>query len=90
MDRSRPCASSPCPPQDASGCSKIPADSPQLNPDEWVWNNVKHGRVGRAGVSGPDQFKALAVAALHRLQTMPRIVRGFFSAPNLTYIVKAA
>lgn len=25
----------------------LPAYSPQLNPDEWVWKNVKHDRVGR-------------------------------------------
>jgi len=65
---------------------RIPAYSPQLNPDEWVWKNVKHDRVGKAGVSGPDQFKALAVKALRRLQRMPNIVRGFFADPNLAYI----
>lgn len=26
---------------------RIPAYSPQLNPDEWVWKNVKHDRVGK-------------------------------------------
>ena len=24
---------------------RLPAYSPQLNPDEWVWNNVKHDGV---------------------------------------------
>lgn len=69
---------------------RIPAYSPQLNPDEWVWKNVKHDRVGRSGVSGPDQFKALAVKALRRLQRMPHIVRGFFADPQLAYITNAA
>ena len=69
---------------------RIPAYSPQLNPDEWVWKNVKHDRVGKAGVSGPDQFKALAVTALRRLQRMPSIVRGFFADPNLSYITNVA
>ena len=69
---------------------RIPAYSPQLNPDEWVWKNVKHDRVGRTSVSGPDQFKALAVKALRRLQRMPHIVRGFFADPNLAYITRAA
>jgi len=66
----------------------IPGYSPQLNPDEWVWKNVKHDRVGRSGVSGPDQFKALAVKALCRLRRMPHIVRGFFADPNLAYITQ--
>lgn len=66
-----------------------PGYSPQLNPDEWVWKNIKHDRVGRCGITGPDQFKALAVAALRRLQAMPHIVRGFFGDPNLAYITTA-
>jgi len=69
---------------------RIPAYSPQLNPEEWVWKNVKHDRVDKAGVSGPDQFKALAVTALRRLQRMPSIVRGFFADPNLSYITNPA
>jgi DDE superfamily endonuclease len=35
----------------------LPAYSPQLNPDEWVWKNVKHDRVGRTSVTGPDDFR---------------------------------
>src|SRR5680860_371239 len=69
---------------------RIPAYSPQLNPDEWVWKNVKHDRVGKTGVAGPDHFKALAVQALRRLQRMPHLVRGFFADPNLAYITQAA
>lgn len=68
---------------------RLPGYSPQLNPDEWVWKNVKHDRVGRAGITGPDQLKALAVAALRRLQAMPHLVRGFFADPDLTYITTA-
>jgi hypothetical protein len=39
----------------------LPAYSPQLNPDEWVWKNVKHDRIGRAGVTNADDLKAKAV-----------------------------
>lgn len=69
---------------------QLPGYSPQLNPDEWVWKNVKHDRVGRSGITGPDQFKALAIGALRRLQKMPHIVRGFFADPDLAYITAAA
>lgn len=68
---------------------RLPGYSPQLNPDEWVWKNVKHDRVGRSEITGPDQFKALAVAALRRLQAMPHIVRAFFADPDLAYITTA-
>jgi transposase len=64
----------------------LPGYSPELNPDEWVWKNVKHDRIGRAGVSGLGDLKAKALAALHRLQKLPHLVRSFFRDPNLRYI----
>jgi transposase len=64
----------------------LPGYSPELNPDEWVWNNVKADRIGRAGITSKDDLKAKAVSALRRLQRMPHIVRGFFGDPNLRYI----
>jgi len=67
----------------------LPAYSPQLNPDEWVWHNVKAQRVGRATVGGPDQLKALALGALRRLQKLPHVVQGFFRDPSLAYILAA-
>jgi hypothetical protein len=51
-----------------------------------VWKNIKHDRVGRAGVSGPEDLKAKALAALHRLHRLPQLVRSFFQDPNLRYI----
>jgi transposase len=64
----------------------LPGYAPELNPDEWVWKNIKHDRIGRAGVSGPEDLKAKALAALHRLQKLPRLVQSFFRDPNLRYI----
>ena len=64
----------------------LPGYSPELNPGEWVWKHVKHDRIGRAGVSGPDDLKAKALAALQRLQRLPHLVCSFFRDPNLRYI----
>lgn len=64
----------------------LPSYSPELNPDELVWNHVKRHQVGKKFVSGPDQFKKLVLAALHRLQKLPHVIRGFFREPSLTYI----
>ena len=64
----------------------LPGSSPELNPDQWVCKHVKHDRIGRAGVSGVDDLKAKALAALHRLQKLPRLVQSFFRDPNLRYI----
>jgi hypothetical protein len=48
--------------------------------------HVKHDRIGRAGVSSPEDLKAKALAALHRLQKLPQLLQGFFGDPNLRYI----
>jgi transposase len=65
---------------------RLPAYSPQLNPDEWVWNNVKHDGVAPAVVKGPEQMRSVVIGRLRRLQRLPHIVRGFFADPELAYI----
>jgi transposase len=64
----------------------LPAYSPELNPDEWVWKNVKHDRVGKTTVTSKDDLKATVISALRRLQKLPALVRGFFADPCLRYI----
>ena len=69
---------------------RLPAYSPQLNPDEWVWKNVKHDGVAPAAPKGPEQMQAVITARLRRLQRLPHLVRGFFGAPELAYITAVA
>jgi transposase len=64
----------------------LPPYSPQLNPDEWVWSNVKSGRIGRSVAMSKGHLRQLAEAALQRLQSRPDIVRGFFGDRHLAYI----
>lgn len=64
----------------------LPAYSPDLNPDEWVWKNVKHDQVGRAGIQRKSDLFELATRALERLKQLPEVVRGFFRDPSLAYI----
>jgi transposase len=64
----------------------LPGYAPELNPDEWVWKNSKHDRIGREGINGLDDLNAKALAALHRLQKLPHLVQSFFLDPNLRYI----
>lgn len=66
---------------------RLPAYSPELNPDEWVWKNVKADRIGRAGIEQvKGDLKSKALAALHRLEKLPHLIRGFFRDPSLRYI----
>jgi transposase len=64
----------------------LPGYSPELNPDEWVWKNVKHDRIAKTGVTSKDDLKTKATTALRRLQKLPHLVRAFFQDPNLAYI----
>jgi transposase len=64
----------------------LPGYSPELNPDEWVWKNVKHDRIGKMSVASKDDLKAKTTNALRRLQKLPHLIEGFFRDPNLAYI----
>jgi transposase len=64
----------------------LPPYSPELNPDEWTWKNVKHDRIGRTAVRSKNELEAVARNALASLQKMPHIVRSFFLDPCLSYI----
>ena len=64
----------------------LPGYSPELNPDEWVWKNVKLDRTGKTTVTSKDDLKATVISALRRLQKLPALVRGFFADPCLRYI----
>lgn len=65
---------------------RLPSYSPQLNPDEWVWKNVKHDTVGRRATTSLDDFTATIITALERLAQLPQLIRAFFGDPNLRYI----
>lgn len=65
---------------------RLPSYSPELNPDEWVWKNVKHDTVGRHVTTGPDDFTSTIITALERLTRLPHLIRAFFGDPNLRYI----
>ena len=62
----------------------LPPYSPELNPDELVWNNVK-GKIGRSSIKGPDDFQDKVRSHLRSLQRTPGKICGFFKEPNLRY-----
>lgn len=68
----------------------LPPYSPDLNPDEWVWKNVKHDNLGRASVKSESELAQFANAALARLKALPQKIRTFFGDPALRYIPASA
>jgi transposase len=63
----------------------LPPYSPELNPDELVWNDVKNNGVARSIVSGPKDLHRIVVGRLRFLQKSPERVRSFFQAPETRY-----
>lgn len=68
----------------------LPPYSPELNPDEQVWNNVKNHGVGRHALTGDQQLRSLLFSALRSLQKLPEKVRAFFQLPDTRYILASA
>jgi len=63
----------------------LPPYSPELNPDEQVWNNLKNHQVGKQPITGPDQLKQIIISNLRKIQKLPSLVRSFFSMPETKY-----
>jgi transposase len=63
----------------------LPSYSPELNPDELVWNQLKHYKVGKAAIKGPQHLRRLAIGFLRSLQKTPALVRALFQHPSTCY-----
>ncbi len=62
----------------------LPPYSPELNPDELVWNNVK-SKIGRSSIKGPDDLEMKVRGHLRSLQRNPEKICAFFQEPNVRY-----
>lgn len=63
----------------------LPPYSPELNPDELVWNDLKNGIVGRSTVKDRQELKAKVISGLRRIQKNQKKVRAFFQHPKTKY-----
>jgi transposase len=64
----------------------LPPYSPELNPDEWVWKNIKHDRVGKMASRSVIEMRDGITKAVSRLQSAAQFIQGFFRDPELAYI----
>lgn len=65
----------------------LPPYSPELNPDELVWNDLKNNGIGRKSISGAEQMKRDIIAYLRYLQKTPDRIRSYFRAPTTRYAI---
>ncbi len=63
----------------------LPGYSPELNPDEFVWNDLKNRVVGRKSPRDKQEMKKMIIGGLRSLQRRPDKVRSFFAAKDTKY-----
>ena len=66
----------------------LPRYSPELNPDEQVWNHAK-ARLAKLFVATKDEFKAALFSILLSIQKSTDLVLSFFQLPDTQYAAKA-
>lgn len=63
----------------------LPPYSPELNPDERVWNDVKNNAVGRKSISSPEQLKNTVISHLRMIQKSPDRVKAYYNSKTTNY-----
>lgn len=63
----------------------LPSYSPELNPDERVWNDLKNNAVGKHSFTSPEQLAKAVVGTLRSIQKSPARVRSYFNNENTRY-----
>jgi len=63
----------------------FPTHSPELNPDEQVWNELKHRQLGKQPIKNKTDLKRRICSLLKSLQYQTEKIRSFFQLPNTKY-----
>jgi transposase len=63
----------------------LPKCSPELNPDEQVWNEVKNNKLGKQPIKNKRDLKQRLYSALRSLQRQSERIRSFFQLPDTLY-----
>ena len=63
----------------------LPPYSPELNPDERVWNDVKNHAIGQKVITAPAQLHGAVLSHLRSIQKSPHRVRAYFNGETTRY-----
>lgn len=63
----------------------LPPYSPELNPDEAVWNDVKNNAVGRKAINSPKDLQDIVTSHLRMIQKSPERVIAYFNSESTKY-----
>ncbi len=65
----------------------LPGYAPELNPDELVWSHVKRTGTARRPLQKGEKLDERIAAQLAEVRDSPALVRSFFQAPFVAYIL---
>jgi transposase len=68
----------------------LPPYSPELNPDEQAWNEIKENRLGKMIITGKRHLKDKISSELRSLQKRTERIQSFFQMKDTKYILEAA
>jgi transposase len=63
----------------------LPPYSPELNPDEWVWNHLKNNGIGRQIIHTKAQMKRAVISHMRSIQKSVNLICSFFQAETTRY-----
>jgi len=63
----------------------LPGYSPDLNPDEFVWNHMRNVGVTKKPLHQNEALRDRVEADLASIKNDPKLVRSFFQAPSVAY-----
>jgi transposase len=64
---------------------QLPAYSPELNPDEQVWNQLKNHRIGKMFIKSLDDMIKKVGSAMRSIQRSPALIMSFFQHRECLY-----
>jgi transposase len=67
------------------GLFYLPGYSPELNPDEFVWNDLKNQVIGRKFVSTKEDLKSMVLGGMRSMQKNPKKIKSYFQAKHTQY-----
>jgi len=62
---------------------EFPADAPDLNPDEGVWNHLKKFELRNLCCMDLDHLETELALAIRRMRRRPKLIRSFFAEAEL-------
>jgi transposase len=65
----------------------LPGYAPELNPDELVWSHMKRTGVAKTPLRKGERLQEKIETQLAAIRRMPGLVRSFFKAPGVSYII---